>query len=156
MLHRLFTPSVRAGHAVSLSQIVLFKGLTPRELRTVDTLFHWRDYLAEEVIFDEGEEGQAVYFILSGKVLICRQGRPADGAIATLGPGECFGEMALLDDAPRMAQARAAENCTLGMLFREDFRELLQTHAMLASKLTLALAHILAARLRETVHRYVM
>jgi CRP-like cAMP-binding protein len=64
--------------------------------------------------------------------------------------------MALLDDAPRMAQVRAAEDCTLAVLFREDFLGLLHTHALIASKLSLALSHILGNRLREAVNRFVV
>ena len=156
MLRHLLNGPLEPPHFANLRGIALFAGLSRRELRTLDTLLHRRDYVHDEIIFDEGKDGQAVYFVLSGKVLICRQGRPVDGAIATLGPGQCFGEMALLDDAPRMAQVRAAEDCTLAVLFREDFNGLLHTHAMIASKLSLALAHMLGVRLRETVNRFVV
>jgi CRP-like cAMP-binding protein len=144
------------AHFRTLRAIDLFGTLSRRELRTLDGLLHRRSYIQGEVIFDEGEEGQAIYFVLTGKVLICRQGRPLDGIIAELGPGQSFGEMALLDDAPRMAQVRAAEDCTLAVLFREDFLGLLHTHALIASKLSLALSHILGNRLREAVNRFVV
>ncbi|MCX7626824.1 MAG: cyclic nucleotide-binding domain-containing protein [Methylophilaceae bacterium] len=143
-------------HLSKLRVISLFSTLNRAELRTIDSLLHQRDYIKGEIIFDEGEQGQAVYFILSGKVLICRQGRPVDGAIAELGVGQCFGELALLDDAPRMAQVRAADNCILAALFREDFLGLLQTHAAIASKLSLELARLLGGRLRDTVNRFVV
>ena len=87
-------------------------------------------------------------------MLICRQGRPIDGIIAELSAGQFFGELALLDDAPRMAQVRAAEDCTLAVFFREDFLGLLQTHAGIASKISLQLARHIGQRLREAVHRY--
>ena len=135
-----------------LHEIPLFAELTAGELRIVDNLLHERDYVKDEIVFDEGEEGQAIYFILKGKVLICRQGRPIDGAIAELSAGQFFGELALLDDAPRMAQVRTAENCTLAVFFREDFLGLLQTHAGIASKISLQLARHIGKRLRETVH----
>lgn len=156
MLRRLLTGKLEPPHFANLRSISLFGDLSRRELRTLDVLLHRRHYIKDEIIFDEGEEGQAIYFVLSGKVLICRQGRPLDGAIAELGAGQCFGEMALLDNAPRMAQVRAAENCTLAVLFREDFHGLLHTHALIASKLSLALSHILGNRLREAVNRFVI
>ena len=137
-----------------LHEIPLFAELTAGELRIVDNLLHERDYVKDEIVFDEGEEGQAIYFILKGKVLICRQGRPIDGIIAELSAGQFFGELALLDDAPRMAQVRAAEDCTLAVFFREDFLGLLQTHAGIASKISLQLARHIGQRLREAVHRY--
>jgi len=72
--------------------------------------------------------------VLSGRVLISRQHRSA--AIAELEPGQFFGERALLEDAPRVAQANAAEDCVLAVLFREDFLVLLQTHPEIAEKIT--------------------
>lgn len=143
-------------HFATLRENSLFAGLTTGELRTVDGLLHRRTYIRDEIVFDEGEEGQAIYFILQGRVLICRQGRPVDGVIAEIEAGQCFGELALLDDVPRMAQVRAADNCTLAVLFREDFLNLLQTHSMVASKLSLQLARLIGGRLRDAVYRYVV
>jgi len=134
-----------------LKALSLFSTLSPRELKTVDALLHQRSFIKDEVIFDQGEEGQALYIIESGQVLICRQGQPGGGRIAELGPGRLFGELALLDNSPRVAQARAAENCVLAVLFRADFLGLLQTHALIASKISLQLARHIGQRLRETV-----
>lgn len=139
-----------------LREIPLFSGLSAGELRIVDNLLHERDFVKDEIVFDEGEEGQAIYFILKGKVLICRQGRPEDGVIAELAAGQFFGELALLDDAPRMAQVRAAEDCNLAVFFRDDFLSLLQTHAGIASKISLELAKHIGKRLRETVNRHIV
>lgn len=135
-----------------LRGLSLFSTLNPRELKTVDGLLHERSFLQDEVIFDQGEEGQALYIIESGKVLICRQGQSAGGKIAELGPGRLFGELALLDNSPRVAQARAVESCTLAVLFRADFLGLLETHAVIASKISLQLARHIGQRLRETVN----
>jgi CRP-like cAMP-binding protein len=133
-----------------LKKMSLFVELTPREIKIVDGFIHERKYLKEEVVFDEGEDGQAIYIILEGKVLICHQGQ-ADKPIATLESGNFFGELALLDDAPRAAQARAAEDCTLAVFFRGDFLSLMVSHALIASKIALQLARHLGARLRTVV-----
>jgi len=140
----------------TLRSISLFSEIASGELRTILGLLHHRTYLKDEVIFDEGEEGQAIYFILRGKVLICRQGEPVEGMIAELGVGQCFGEMALLDSAPRMAQVRATEACSLDVLFRDDFLRLIQTHSHIASKLSLELARMMGERLRQTVNSFVL
>lgn len=129
----------------------LFATLGPRELRVVDGMLHERSYLENEIVFDEGEEGQALYIVMSGKVLVCRQGQPEAGRIAELEPGMLFGELALLDNVPRSAQVRAAENSTLAVFFRADFLGLLETHAVIASKISLQLARFIGRRLRETV-----
>lgn len=154
-----------------LHELSLFVNLTPAELEIVDGLLHERHYLEGEVIFDEGEEGQAIYIIASGEVLISlpdhgngrhatQQGgaspapshplrRQGDtGRVAQLGPGTFFGELALLDNSPRSAQARAASPCKLFVFFRDDFVGLLDTHARLASKISRQLACHLGARVR--------
>ncbi len=143
-------------HFARLREIPLFADLTHRELGIIQELLQQRDYVKDEIVFDEGEEGQAIYFLFSGKVLICRQGRPLDGAIAELPAGQFFGELALLDNSPRMAQVRAAEDCAIAVLFREDFLKLLETHAKVASKISLQLSRHIGKRLRETIHRYVL
>lgn len=132
-----------------LNKMGLFAGLTRREIRVVDGFMHERNYLKGEVIFDEGEQGEAFYLVLEGQVLICRQGE-VDQPIATLDTGQFFGELALLDDAPRSAQARAAEDCTLLVLFRGDFLGLMQSHGLIASKIAMQLARHLGARMRAS------
>jgi CRP/FNR family transcriptional regulator, cyclic AMP receptor protein len=124
----------------------LFATLNPRELRIIDGLLHDRHYLKDEVVFDQGEEGQALYVVLSGKVLICRQGEPVTGRVAEIPAGALFGELALLDGAPRVAQARAAED-VLAALSRADFTRLVETHGGIASKIALQLARDLGQKL---------
>jgi CRP/FNR family transcriptional regulator, cyclic AMP receptor protein len=125
----------------------LFATLNQRELRIIDGLLHDRHYLKDEVVFDHGEEGQALYVVLSGKVLICRQGEPVTGRIAEIPAGALFGELALLDGAPRVAQARAAEDSVLAALSRADFTRLMETHGWIASKIALQLARDLGQKL---------
>lgn len=129
-----------------IRQLHLFATLRPRELRVVDGLLHEREYLAGEVVFDEGEAGQALYAVLEGRVLICRQD-PEIVPLAEIPAGALFGELALLDGVPRTAQARALENCTLAALSRADFNGLLDTHAGIASKIALQLARDLGQKL---------
>jgi CRP/FNR family transcriptional regulator, cyclic AMP receptor protein len=138
------TESPRIGQIRLLS---LFATLSQRELRIIDGLLHDRHYLKDEVIFDHGEEGQALYVVLSGRVLICRQGEPTTGRIAEIPAGALFGELALLGGAPRVAQARAAEDCVLAALSRADFTRLVETHGAIASKVALQLARDLGQKL---------
>ena len=142
-----FDKSPQAQRLNELKKLSLFVELSPREMKIAAGFMHERSYLNDEVIFDEGEEGQAIYFILVGKVLICPQGQTGK-PIAMLERGNFFGELALLDGAPRGAQARAAENCTLLVFFRGDFLGLMHSHAVIASKIALQLARHLGLRLR--------
>src|SRR5512140_910646 len=132
-----------------IHRLGLFATLQPKELRVVNGLLHERRYLKGEVIFDEGEEGQAIYFVFGGKVLICRQGAPDTGRITEVAAGAMFGELALLDDTARSAQARAAEDCVLAALSRADFNSLIETHGAIASKIALQLARGLGQKLRD-------
>jgi CRP-like cAMP-binding protein len=125
----------------------LFATLTPHELRVVDGLLHDRRYLKDEIVFDAGEEGQALFVVLSGRILICRQGEPVTGRIAEIPGGALFGELALLEDAPRVAQARAIEDSVLAALSRGDFRRLMETHGAIASRIALQLARDLGHKL---------
>jgi CRP-like cAMP-binding protein len=132
-----------------LRELSLFVDLSPSELAIVDGLLHERDFLKDEIVFDEGEEGQAIYIVLDGSVLICRQGEPEAGLLATVEAGSFFGDLALLENLPRAAQARAAENCRLAVFFRDDFLGLMETHGLIASKISLQLARNMGRRLRE-------
>jgi CRP/FNR family cyclic AMP-dependent transcriptional regulator len=81
----LFRPRKTSPRLERLRHLSLFVNLTPGELQIVDGLLHERDYLEGEVIFDEGEEGQAIYIVAAGDVLICRQGQGEAGRMAQLG-----------------------------------------------------------------------
>ncbi|MCK9283704.1 MAG: cyclic nucleotide-binding domain-containing protein [Rhodocyclaceae bacterium] len=135
-------------HLSRLKALSLFATLDAKGLRIVDGLLHERDYLEGEVIFDEGEVGEALYIVYQGKVLICRQGQPDSGRVTEIDAGGFFGELALLDQLPRALQARAASACRLGVLFRADLQNLLETDARTASRIALQLARHLGRRLR--------
>ncbi len=134
MLLRYFHRGAEPAHFSVLRDVPLFSGLSTPEMHTLDDLLHQRSYVADEIIFDQDEEGQAIYFVLSGKVQISRHDQP--DAVITLESGQFFGERALLEDNPRVAKVRAQEDCVLAVLFRDDFLGLLQTHPQIAQKIT--------------------
>ena len=133
-----------------LKSLSLLADLSDRELGIINALMHDRNYLKGEIIFDEGDQGQALYVILSGRVAIVRQ-NDLQTRLAILEPGQFFGELALLDDSPRMAQARAEEDCVLSVLFRGEFTGLLETHAVIATRIAVRLARELGVRLRNAM-----
>ena len=150
MVFDLFRSKKVTPRTERLRALSLFVNLTPRELKIVEGLLHERQFLKDEVIFDKGDEGQAIYIIIDGSVLICPQGKSVEGQIIELGPGTFFGDLALLDNSVRSAQAIAAMNTTLAVFFRADFMGLLETHGLIASKISLQLARYIGKRLRET------
>jgi len=132
-----------------LKESALFATLTPLELKIVDGLMHERRYLADEIIFDEGEEGQALYLVMSGRVIISRKLGETREVVAELSAGAFFGDLALLDNTPRNAQTRALDNCELAVFFRADFMGLMETDAVIGYKISLALARHIGSRLRD-------
>lgn len=145
-----FLRSAPDSRLQELQRLSLFTNLSHRELKIVQGILHEREYLAGEVIFDEGEEGNALYIVRSGRVLICRQAHP-ELAIAEHEAGSFFGELALLDAAPRSAQARAIVPSRVAVLFGSDFLGLLETEARLANHILVPLARHLGHRLRTSV-----
>ncbi len=147
-MFRLFSAPKNAGLLQPLAAVTLFSKLSQRELKTVSTLIHERRALAGEIIFDEGEDGQAIYIVFSGQVMICHQGSDAS-PIAMVGPGRIFGELALIDGGVRSAQARVVSDCELGVMFRGDFENLMQSHAVIAAKVSFQLARHYAGIIRQ-------
>jgi CRP-like cAMP-binding protein len=76
-------------------------------------------FYAGQKIFSEGEAGDRAYLIQEGSVEISKNGL----VLATLGRGELFGEMALVDDKPRMASAKAETDVSVVIINRDSFRE---------------------------------
>jgi len=140
---------VLSPRLLRLKESALFATLTPLELNIVDGLMHERRYLADEIIFDEGEEGQALYLVMSGRVIISRHLGATREVVAELSAGSFFGDLALLDNTPRNAQTRALDNCELAVFFRADFMGLMETDAVIGYKISLALARHIGSRLRD-------
>ena len=131
-----------------LANTELFRDLSKRDFRVIDAFVQERHFMAGEVIFDAGEDGQALYVVISGKVAICLPERFAT-PLAELSAGDFFGELGLLDDSPRSAQARALEPVVLVVLSRTDFERLMNSHARIASRIALQLARHMGLRLRQ-------
>ena len=134
-----------------LSKISLFTALQPSYLRRIAALGIEEDFDANAIIFKEGAQGDKMYLILSGAVRIGRQ-VPGMGeeALAVLRAGTHFGEMALIDDFPRSADARAHEACRLFVIRKEDMEDLLFVDRDLAYDLLWSFVRTLSSRLRET------
>lgn len=131
----------------ALAKVPLFASLPPSELERLGSLVRARRYRRGEVIFLEGDVGASLCVIAAGQVRIVLSG--ADGREVVLnvyGPGEFFGEFALLDGEPRSADAIAQDGCLLYWLTREDFLSFLEAHPRAAS----TLLAVLSRRLRHT------
>ncbi len=144
--------SIPVEQAVELlSKVNIFSGLQPNYLRRIAALGLEELHPANALVFSEGTQGDKVYLILSGSIRISRN-VPGMGeeALAVLRAGTYFGEMALIDDFPRSADARAHEDCRLFVIRKEDLADLLFVDRDLAYDLLWSFVRTLAGRLRET------
>lgn len=101
---------------------------------------------AGTVLFREGDRGEEMFILQSGKVKISKKIRGVDKTLATLEKGEFFGEMAILNDKPRSASAETIEDCDMLVIDRKTFETLLRSNVEIAIRFIKRLAD----RLRET------
>jgi CRP/FNR family transcriptional regulator, cyclic AMP receptor protein len=134
-----------------LAQIDLFSGLPQGHLRRVVDIGLEEQYKGGATIFSENEPGDKFYLIVDGAVRISRI-VPGMGeeALAVLRPGAYFGEMSLIDEAPRSATAICHEKCRLFVVNRRDLEDLLFVDRDLAYELLWNWVRTLSRRLRAT------
>ncbi|MCY0997291.1 cyclic nucleotide-binding domain-containing protein [Myxococcus sp. MISCRS1] len=134
-----------------LKKVALFEGLTQGQLAKVAQLGQTRDYPAGAFLFREGEFGQEMFVISRGKVRISKS-VPGIGeeALAILEPGQYFGEMAVIEDSPRSADAIAHISCAVWVIERSKLDQLMFTDKDLAYVLLWTFVRTLSERLRET------
>lgn len=133
-----------------LNKVPIFAGLDRKHLKRLSNLMVPRSFKAGEVIVKENDQPAGFFVIASGNVEVVR-GDEGDKpqALATLGPGDFFGEMALFEGYPRSATVRATEDTECLAMTRWDFRAELISHAEIA----VAVLETVVRRLRETEAR---
>lgn len=128
----------------------LFSELDEKELAAVAALAKPRKYAKEDVIFHADEPGDVFFLIQSGAVkvtMISPEGKEI--ILSMLGPGDFFGEMALLDDQPRSASVVATEPLEVLTIWRADFLQILAENFSIARKVLAELSR----RLRHASYR---
>ncbi len=145
-----------AGQRVSMApaaKVELFReqGLSAAELRLLASTLPARRYAGDQVIFSEGQNADALFVVVDGAVRISRRfGDTGEEAIAILAPGEAFGEMALIDDQRRSADAIAhTEGCTLLVVSKSDFQDIVDVRSPGSAQFMELFCSVLSRRLRE-------
>jgi CRP-like cAMP-binding protein len=126
----------------ALQKSALFRVLSPARLEEVASALRPARYIQGQVVFSQGDEGEALYLVESGAVKIFAQS--IDGREAIIGEvraGETFGELVLVDGAPRSATATTVEETILLRLPRQAFNDLLESDAAFRQSVLVALAH---------------
>lgn len=136
----------------ALRTIELFDGVSDDALVEILSVSTTDRYQTGQIIFREGDTGEALYFILDGSVRISKDIHGVgEEALAILPKGASFGEMALLDpQSERSAHAIADTDCHLGLIRRDDFNELLENDLELAREFLSSFVTTLTRRLRES------
>jgi PPM family protein phosphatase len=129
-----------------LSKMPLFARLNEREMLRIMQVAEVVSYETGEMVVQEGDRGDELFIVLSGEVRISR----GETILNDFGPGEHFGEMALIRAVPRSATVIASEPSELIVLHRSDFFEILRKEAELAVKLLWQFLGVLADRLDQT------
>lgn len=128
-----------------LLQLKLFAGLDEAELGILLSQAKLVEYQRGDYPIREDEDGQHLFVILAGQVRISKRAFGIQKVLDDLGPGECFGEMALIECRSRSASARALSPCKLLRLEHDDITPLYQ----ISAKLYRNIAVLLSRRLRH-------
>jgi len=129
-----------------LGQVPVFETLAPDDLQHVAEVAVPRRFAAHQVIFREGDASDTCYVVRSGHARAVRE--HADGrqiTLATFGPGDFFGELAMFDDERRSATVEAVDALDVLGIPGVDMRALLSRHPEIAVKLVIALGRRLRA-----------
>jgi CRP/FNR family cyclic AMP-dependent transcriptional regulator len=136
-----------------LRTIPIFEGLGFNDLKKIELIVHKRTFVPNEIIFYERQPGAGMYIIKKGLIKLTKMVNEERVKISELKDGEFFGEMSLLDDYPRSAEATAVEKTEALGIFRPDLFDLIESNPKLGYKILLRLSKRLASRLRETTER---
>ncbi|MFH1351265.1 MAG: cyclic nucleotide-binding domain-containing protein [Pseudomonadota bacterium] len=130
-----------------LKNVDLFSALKRKVIKSLAASCVERSFKEGDALVEQGDSGRGLYIIVSGKVKIVKETVSGDQLeIAILGPGEFFGEMAVLDDAPRSASVYALEETRCLLLTAWDFKATMKTHPEIA----LEILPVVVKRFRET------
>jgi CRP-like cAMP-binding protein len=113
-----------------LRTVPIFARLTEEQHESIIEHITMEYYPTHHKLFEKGVLGSAMYIIKSGQIRIFNE----SGDLATLGGGDFFGEMALIEDQPRMASAETLSDCEIFVLKKADFTTLMQNSPEIAEK----------------------
>jgi HEAT repeat protein len=135
---------------LALRNVPLFSEMSLDQLEAINTLLVEQEFVSGELIFREGDPGTDLFLVMRGSVdIVQSHGTEHAIRLAHLGEGFHFGEIAVLDEAPRTASGVAAEDCTLLALSGDRFKELIYDMPELA----FAIFRVLTSQVRRADER---
>lgn len=128
--------AVKTDPTESLRRVPLFAGLDRKELELLARLAKEHRYEPGATIVRSGASGHGLYIIKEGNVAVVRDGQ----RVASMGPGQFFGEISVLDGGPRTAEVRAETNTVCLTLISWEIKPLLMDNAAITYKMLLEMA----------------
>lgn len=126
----------------TLAQIPLFADLPEDDLRILATHAVVRRYRKNTIVIGKGEESDTMYVVLSGRLRVYLDDEHGNELIIRLlGPGDVFGELAMLSGAPRSANVMTTEDCELSVISRLHFMECLAANSQIGFRIIRGLVH---------------
>lgn len=133
----------------------LFNDLAAKEIELFSTFLTPQQMSAGKTIYIENMSGESLYLLNKGAVRISQMLAEGDEqTLVVLGPGDTFGELAVIDGGPRVATARVVEDVNLLALTRKDYNQLCSNNPRLGMQLTLNIFRSFSERLRRSKQDY--
>jgi len=130
----------------TIRKMPIFKFLTYKELVRIMNITEVKVFPPDQLVITENEEGEDLFIVLKGRVRVHRDNTD----IVTLKAGDHFGEMALIDKAPRSASVTTITHGQLLQIARADFFDIIRNEPRLATKLLWSFLQVISDRLRTT------
>lgn len=125
----------------------LFEGLSDSHFEHLKSFIKIKNFDKGNALIEEGVHGETLYLLISGKVKVAKTSDSGkELVLAVRSDGDFFGEMSLLEDAPRSARIFATEDCEVGMISKKDFTQMMLEEPQVA----LNILKTISARLRQT------
>lgn len=137
----------------TLTRLRLFADMSPEDLEPFAREMEEQTFRAFSYVVRQGSAGDAMYFVMQGRVGISTKGQVAEAFLTTLNVGEAFGEMALFDPAPRSADARAETDVIVLRLSAEALQTVCRENPTAGNKFLWNAARLLSARIRAMDRR---
>ncbi len=138
-----------------LMTIPLFREMSGPELDFLTEIIHEKAMEVGSAVFIENMPGESLYIVKTGKVQISKMiSEGEEKPLVEMGPNEFFGEMAILDGAPRSATARVLEAGTFMTIHKADFESFCDHHPRVGLKLMRNIVQMFSRRIRENNQEY--
>lgn len=144
---------MEAKRIALLQQMPLFGGIREDALSFLLEVSRDVHVRAGAFFFREGDPGESMFVLDSGTVEVRKKTRQATLLLSRLGPGDCFGEMTLIDLAPRSASVQALEDCGAFEIFAASLHRLYERDLEQFALIQMNMARELSRRLRATDER---